>query len=231
MKLMLIGGGEIGKGNSSYETLDIDKEIVKMCGKENPNVLFIGLASSFADSYYDYVKKIFKDLNCNPVYLKKKNVTKNPDIVKNKIESADIIYIGGGDTIKLKDTVLEYGIDKLLYDAACRGCVIAGISAGAILLAKSGFSDSYILRGESDKYQFIDGLGLADLCICPHYSSNLLKQNELKDTLQTLDYKVYGIDDCCALKIVDGEISVIKSKNDANAYLCEYDDEYIESVI
>ena len=62
MKLMLIGGGEIGKGNSSYETLDIDKEIVKMCGKENPNVLFIGLASSFADSYYDYVKKIFKDL-------------------------------------------------------------------------------------------------------------------------------------------------------------------------
>ena len=76
MKLMLIGGGEIGKGNSSYETLDIDKEIVKMCGRENTNVLFIGLASSFADSYYDYVKKIFKDLNCNPVYLKKKNVTK-----------------------------------------------------------------------------------------------------------------------------------------------------------
>ena len=29
-KLVLIGGGEIGKGQTSYETENIDKEIVKM---------------------------------------------------------------------------------------------------------------------------------------------------------------------------------------------------------
>ena len=92
------------------------------------------------------------------MYLKKKNVTKNPDIVKNKIETADIIYIGGGDTIKLMDTVKEYEIDKLLDAAVKRDCVIAGVSAGAILLANSGFSDSFILREESDKYEFVDGL-------------------------------------------------------------------------
>ena len=46
-KLVLIGGGEIGKGQTSYETENIDKEIVKMSEKENPNLLFIGLAGCY----------------------------------------------------------------------------------------------------------------------------------------------------------------------------------------
>ena len=57
-KLVLIGGGEIGKGNTSYETKEIDEEIVKLAGKTIPNLLFIGLASSYSDSYYDLIKKI-----------------------------------------------------------------------------------------------------------------------------------------------------------------------------
>ena len=58
--------------NSATITLSlIDEEIVKMSGKENPKVLFIGLASSVADSYYDYVKNIYKNFGKN-----KKNVVK-----------------------------------------------------------------------------------------------------------------------------------------------------------
>ena len=38
-----------------------DEEIVKMPGKVNPNFLFVGLASSFSDSYFDTMKKIYKD--------------------------------------------------------------------------------------------------------------------------------------------------------------------------
>lgn len=230
MKLMLIGGGEVGRNGRMYETKEIDEEIVKMSGVSNPKVLFIGLASSFADSYYDYIKNIFKDLGCTPVYLKKKNVTKNPDIVKNKIEDADIIYIGGGDTIKLMDTVKEYGIDALLKDAANRGCVIAGISAGAILMAQKGFSDSYILRGESNDYSFIDGLGFIDLCICPHYHSDEKKISDLKNVLRECKDVVYGLENCTALKIVDDNLTVVRSKNDANVYKCSYNKEFIEEI-
>ena len=68
---MLIGGGEVGRGRTTYETKEIDEEIVKMTEKVNPNFLFIGLASSHSDSYYDTMKKIYKDLGCTPVYLKK----------------------------------------------------------------------------------------------------------------------------------------------------------------
>ena len=63
-KIVLIGGGNIGRGNTPYETKEIDEEIVKMTTKEHPNLLFVGLASSFSDSYYDNVKLIYRDLGC-----------------------------------------------------------------------------------------------------------------------------------------------------------------------
>ena len=94
MKIMLIGGGELGREDCPYETEKIDKEIVKMSGKERPKLLFIGLASSYADSYYDVVKKVFMKLGCIPVHLKKSNLVHNPELVRKKIQEADIIYIG-----------------------------------------------------------------------------------------------------------------------------------------
>ena len=45
------------------------------------------------------------------VYLKKSNLVNNPDIVKQKINDADIIYICGGDTVKLLDHVKEYNLE------------------------------------------------------------------------------------------------------------------------
>ena len=113
-KFMLIGGGDVGRGRTNYETGLIDLEVVKMTQKDNPNFLFVGLASNFSDSYYDTMKKIYQELGCTCSYLKKKNILNNPDIVKNKIKMADIIYFCGGDTIKLVNDLKEYGIDSLL---------------------------------------------------------------------------------------------------------------------
>lgn len=216
-KMVLIGGGDIGRGTTLYETKEIDEEIVKMTNKTNPNFLFIGLASSYSDSYYDIIKKIYKNLGCNTSYLKKKNIINNPDIVKNKITTADIIYIGGGDSIKLINEVKEYKLDILLKEAYQKETILVGISAGAILLSKEGFSDSLILRKESDKHCFIKGLNLNDLIICPHYNSSIEKTNELKDRINTR--KVYGLENCTALKLEDNKISIIKSNQEKNVYL------------
>lgn len=215
-KIVFIGGGDIGRGNTIYETEEIDKEIVKITNKTNPNFLFIGLASSFSDSYYDTIKKIYKNLGCNTQYLKKKNIIHNKDITKDKIMSADIIYIGGGDSIKLISEVKEYKIDKLLKEAYEKGTVIAGISAGAILLSNEGFSDSLILRGENDKYSFIKGLNLININICPHYNIDIEKNKQLKEQIK--DRKVYGLENCTALIVEDNKIRIIKINNN-NVYL------------
>ena len=216
-KLVLIGGGEIGRGTTSYETKEIDEEIVKMTNKEHPNFLFIGLASSYSDSYYDIIKKIYKNLGCETSYLKKKNIINNPDITRNKITSADIIYIGGGDTIKLLNDIKEYNLEILLKEAYEKGTVITGISAGAIILSNEGFSDSLILRGESNNYSFIKGLNFTNINICPHYNQDIKKTKELEEQIDNKE--IYALENCTALKIIDNEISVLKSKTDKNIYL------------
>ena len=224
-KLVLIGGGDIGRGNTSYETKEIDEEIVKLTGIAKPNLLFIGLASTFSDSYYDTIKKIYKELGCECAYLKKKNIINNPDIVKEKINKADIIYIGGGDTVKLLNDIKEYKIDELLVEAYNRGCVLAGTSAGAILLSNSGYSDSYILRGESNKYEFIKGLGLSNINFCPHYHSSKEKDNELESDLKEFKKPVYCLENCTALEILDNNVKTIKSKENAKVYKLNYEDQ------
>mgnify|MGYP002868365211 CR=1 FL=1 len=230
-KLMLIGGGEVGRGNTTYETKEIDEEIVKMTEKTNPVFLFIGLASSFSDSYYDTMKKNYNKLGCTSIYLKKKNIINNPQIVKEKIEKADIIYIGGGDTIKLLDDIKNYKIDRLLIEAYQRGCVLAGLSAGAILLAKEGFSDSLILRKESKHYAWIKGLSLTNICICPHYHSTNEKTNELKKSLKENPKNVYSLENGTALKITDKKIEVIKAIKNNKVYQCSYHNKYQEREI
>ena len=201
-KIVLIGGGNIGRGNTPYETKEIDEEIVKMTTKEHPNLLFVGLASSFSDSYYDTVKLIYKDLGCNCAYLKKKNIINNRDIVENKINTADIIYFCGGDTIKLVDTLKEYDLIPLLQKAIDSDKVIAGMSAGAIMLCKEGYSDSLKLRNESDR------------------------ASELKEDLKGQTKKVLCLPNGVAMAIENDKKHFIKSLNN-DAYLCYYDDKNI----
>lgn len=220
-KLVLIGGGDVGRGNTSYETDVIDRKIVELTDKAYPNFLFIGLASSFSDSYYDTMKKIYKDLGCTCAYLKKKNILNNRDIVEKKITDADIIYFCGGDTIKLVNDLKEYDLVSLLKNAYDSGTVLVGMSAGAIMLSKEGYSDSLMLRDEADKYTFIEGLNFIDIAICPHYN-DISKKKELKEDLVNTDRKVYALDNGTALISIDNDISFISSKNNSNAYLVYY---------
>ncbi len=205
-KYVLIGGGDVGRGNTSYQTEIIDKKIVELTGKENPNFLFVGLASSFSDSYFDTMKNIYKELGCECVYLKKKNILNNPDIVRNKIMNADIIYFCGGDSVKLVNDLKEYHIDDILREKCESDVVIAGISAGAIMCSNKGYSDSLKMRGESDKYEFVEGLGLLDINICPHFVLGGERATEMVS--ESFDEAVICITDVSAL-VVAGKGEVI----------------------
>ena len=83
MRLVLIGGGDIGRNNTKYETKEIDEEIVRLTNKEKPNFLFIGLASSFADSYYKVIKDIYKNLGCETNKISNKTLT-HMEVVEKK---------------------------------------------------------------------------------------------------------------------------------------------------
>lgn len=227
MKLVLIGGGDIGKSNTKYETKEIDEEVVRLTGKEKPNFLFIGLASSFADSYYKIIKDIYKNLGCETGKISNKTLT-HMEVVEKKINEADIIYIGGGNTVKLVNTLKENKMDKMLLESGKRGCVLAGISAGAITYCKHGLSDVEITEGISNNYVKIDGLGFLDYMFVPHFSKDPKKKEDLEKTLkENKNIKALCVDNCCAIEFDNDNVKVIKSNKNAKAYEASYDNKLI----
>ena len=217
MNCLLIGGGD-------YSFLSL--EIVQSIEKEHPIFLFIGLASNYSDAYYNKMKKIYESLGCKCIYLKKKNILNNPQIVSDKINQADIIYIGGGDSIKLINDVKKYHLDDKLYYAYLKGVLLVGVSAGAILLAREGFSDSYIIRGEKDSYDFVKGLSFVDLAICPHYEKDSSKCIQLKEKLKDYSQIIYCLENNTALWFHDKKLKIIRGEN--SIYKCSYYNTLIE---
>lgn len=74
------------------------------------------------------------------------NTKVNTEEVNQKIENADIIYVGRGNTQYMMKVWQEYGVDKALIRAYKSGKVLSGLSAGSICWFISGHSDSEFIE-------------------------------------------------------------------------------------
>lgn len=151
--------------------LKIDRHIVELTGKKQPKVLFIPTASSDDTVYVDSINQVYKEkLGCtvDVLYL----ITKKPTHaeIAAKICSADIIYVGGGNTLMMMNLWRRLGVDKLLREAYERGVVCCGVSAGSICWFEYGVSDSRQFKNpKSHEYIRVKGLGFLKGLHCPHY--------------------------------------------------------------
>lgn len=219
-KIVAIGGGENGHGKTKYETSVIDKEILRLTGKTHPNYLFIGLANPYADGYYEVMKNIYGSMyGCNTDYLTN-DEHKNFDIAKSKIQWADIIYVGGGNTLKLMTGWRKYGVDKLLLEAYNDEKVLCGVSAGGICWCDYGNSDSRRFTSNCDKLIRVKGLGLINILFCPHINTEPNRAVDLKRMMKST-YKIPAIAiDMGALEIVDNQYRILTIDETAIADKC-----------
>lgn len=166
--IVTIGGGDISDGSTNT----IDEHIVYLTGKKQPQVLFIPTASSDAPSYIDVVIAQYQTrMGCNVrTLLVHQNTVPMADM-QTAIQTADIIYVGGGNTRMMMNRWQELGIDTLLKQAHARGAIMAGLSAGSICWYESGHSDSLSYEQEDWDYIRTPGLGLIPFIHCPHYNS------------------------------------------------------------
>lgn len=218
-KIVAIGGGDF----KTYKTLEIDKEIVELSEKKNPKLLFIPTASSDNEIYSSAIKKHFGDLGCivDVLYLIKKNpqlpINKASDVAE-KILSADIIYVGGGNTLKMMRLWRKLGVDKLLDQARKQGTVLCGVSAGSICWFNYGNSDSRKFRNPQADYIKVTGLGFIQAFHCPHYDTESERKASLQKMMKKFSGIAVAIDDCAALEIVNDKYRIITSNENANAY-------------
>lgn len=223
-KLVCIGGGEIPRIKNGvllpYETKEIDEEIVKLSDKENPELLFIGTASKDNNEYFLAIKDIFEKLGCNVYNLNLLEDNLDNKNIKRMILNTDIIYVGGGDTRFMLQRWKELGVDKLLIQAYNMGIVCSGLSAGSYCWFKYN-------------YDLIEGLGIINAVNCVHYEEkDEIARNKFYDVIKEKKLDGIALENCTALKIVDGKMNVIKSNKDRNAYKITYKDgNFIETII
>lgn len=219
MKIVAIGGGEIGRPGYPVETTKIDKEIIALTGKRNPKLLFIPTASSDSESYYEVVKKHFgKRLGCkiDVLYLINQKISKKQ--IEEKVFSSDIVYVGGGNTAKLMKVWRKNELDKILRKAGEKGIVLSGMSAGAICWCKYGISDSRRFKNPNADLFKVSGLGFLNILYCPHADTEPDRKAGLKEMMKKTSGVAVAVENCCALEIVGNAYRIICSKNKASAH-------------
>jgi len=219
--IVAIGGGEIGRPGYKIETEKIDREIIKYSGKKHPKFLFIPTASSDSALYAKTVNDYFgKKLGCKVDVLNLVGVKVSKKEIENKILATDIVYVGGGNTMKMLDIWKQKGVEKILKKAWNKGIIISGLSAGAVCWFKNFSSDSKKFVEGKEKYELIrlEGLGWLPMSYCPHFDTEEKRKPHLKKMMKEIDGTAVAVENCCALIIRDDEYRIVNSKKGAQAF-------------
>ena len=137
MKIVAIGGGNNSNQSKDgtpkvYEHYKIVEEIIKLTGRENPNIIVIPHAT-LPDEIYDNFEKMFSVLtrihHCPIRFFTFEDVEKT-EMQNGLLFWANIIYVLGGNTKQLMDIWRKTGFDKKLISKANTDKVFCGTSAG-----------------------------------------------------------------------------------------------------
>ena len=225
MKIVAIGGGEIGRPNKEggrylIETREIDREIVRLSGKAHPKALFLPTASGDSPGYFTTFQRYYGgQLGCKTdvLYLIKNRPSKEE--TREKILSSDIIYVGGGNTLRMLKLWRRLGVDKILEEAGNKGIVLSGLSAGDICWFD--YANSASMRfGPEKKFKMImlKGLGFIPLMSCPHYDVEKNRHSSLRKMVQKIGRTSIALENCAAIEIVDTQYRIVTSLKTAKAY-------------
>ena len=222
--IVAIGGGAI----RTLATEPLDREIVLLTGKSRPHALLIPTASSDASDYSPAFDRVYGTrLGCTTDVLYLLGSTPAPRMVRDKIDRADIIYVGGGNTLMMMRRWRHLGVDALLRAAFERGAVMCGVSAGAICWFDRGHSDSMAYYNSDDwKYIAVTGLGLVKGIACPHYNSHtngVPRREDFQHMLKRLRRPGLAIDNNCALAFSDDGFRVLSTRQRANAFALSFE--------
>ncbi|MEE8362620.1 MAG: peptidase E [Dehalococcoidia bacterium] len=216
-KIVAIGGGDIG----ALETLPIDREVVRLTGTARPRALFIPTASS--DDAEGWRRAGFEraygvELGCETDVLYLLGTSPSRRELEDRVLSSDLVYVGGGNTLKLMRRWRRLELDQVLEEAHRRGIVLSGLSAGAICWFSHGHSDSMSFYHPEDwNYIRVRGMGLVDALGVTHYHAEG-READFQRMVARGGQTGIAIDNNCALEFIDDTYRVITSRDEARAY-------------
>ncbi|MCE2490464.1 MAG: Type 1 glutamine amidotransferase-like domain-containing protein [Anaerolineae bacterium] len=212
--VVAIGGGSMVEG----ENLSIDERIVELTGKETPRALFIGTASGDDPEKEAEFRRHYTDrLGCHTDALTLLHDRPSADAIERKFAWADLIYVGGGNSLRMMKLWRRLGIDQHFQAARARGCVLAGLSAGGLCWFRYGYSASRRYNNPDNfPYIRIRALAYFNAVFCAHAVVEE-RLEPFREFMRGQTCVGLALDDHCAIEIIDDRWRILKSREDAYA--------------
>lgn len=183
--------------DDSELTLDMDVDLFNSLKRAHPKVTFIASHYSNNDEHYEEFKYRFDRLG----KVNHNFVTVDRDFNRSKfmrLLDSDLIYLDGGNTYYFLHHLRRHGLLPLLKDYVREGGVLAGTSAGAIIMTPSIRTAGFPEFDKDDNYvgvEDLDSLGLVAFEFFPHFDSSKRYVEALKEESELVNVPIYAAPD------------------------------------
>jgi len=195
MSLVFYSGGHY------YDNTPLNKRCIELSGRRTPKVTFIPASSDYGlEDFRDFVEAWDQIKNCQFVYFPIDYTF--TDEMKNRALSSDIIFLSGGNTYNFLKNLREKGIMNDLADAHKSGRVIAGLSAGAILMTPNINTAGFPEFDRDENFVGLKvkkALNFVNFEFFPHYTHSARYRKAIKTYSQKSKNSVFALPDTSGL--------------------------------
>ena len=193
--LIAIGGG----GFLTFDARRLQERYVLAHARPIPNrrprAVYLGTALGDSERGQLGFLKCFAALGCDASALTFFPYEMRRDY-RDAVVDADVVYVGGGNTVAMLVVWREFGFDRALREAYEGGTVLAGVSAGGNCWFERYVTDSVPGGGVRE------GLGFVRGTFCPHLDSEAWRG----PMLAGCDAPAYGAGENVLLRFEDGAL-------------------------
>ena len=204
--LYLLAGGREGSTKSTKQILH---EVFREIGKESPSIAYVGAASDDNRIFYQFIAGMIKkvaDCKVNRVLI----CSPKADISKAKeiLESADAIFMSGGDVEIGMQILAEKNMTVFLQDLYKQGKLFFGASAGSIMLVREWVC--WENPDDDSTAELFPCLGLAQITCDTHAEDDDWTELKMALKLGGDNAQGYGIPSGACLKVYpDGGVAAL----------------------
>lgn len=205
MKIFMYSGGDVDLNES------MDQELINSMVSVRPRMTYVPATSKHANEDYEIFIDYYSEYGINDFQL----LDLGKIVPKKEIEKAlksDVIYLGGGNTFQLMSSLRKSEFGQKLYDFVEMGGILAGESAGAIVMTGNISTASFpdFDRDDND-INLMDwrGLDLINFEFFPHFQNRPKYSKALRQYTRNQN--------CMLMACCDGSGIVI---NEDNVKLC-----------
>jgi peptidase E len=198
-----------GRGSDRKKMATVIRTIFWESGKESPKVAYVGAATDDNTEFFNMMTASLKEAGAGQVShalispphadLKK---------AKNILESADAVYISGGDVERGMQVLTEKKMVSFLQQLYSQGKLFFGMSAGSIMLAKEWVR--WRDPDDDNTVEIFPCLGLAPVICDMHAEDDDWQELKTLLMIKQEDAPGYGLPSGTAIKVSpDGTVEAL----------------------